>query len=510
MSSGEHGSDQINWSSTLKPMQTPGERRSRTLVTGDKLPNPLLGTMTLVLLSGFFPVIIVANTPGDGFRAWGGAAVVMIIVGARFAWIVSSRDRRLFEMATWLYFYMFLGAAPLVQLRERVDPDTTPAIQHSYDGQAVAIVLISAFAIMAGSALSARRSRDLGDTQTSPIHRGRATLLALGVIAFTAIYIVRLGPRMLIASRDERGAAAVAMFPDLTASTIASALVSMGLLVSVVAQLTLNRERSAAGLERKYLLLTTTTLLLFAFVNPISMPRYVFGTVVLGYLAALGIYGTTNRFRITALSSIAGLLFLFPILDLFRRNLDARVQFENPFESLLSGDYDSFAQINNTAFYVAAEGATMGGQALGVLLFWVPRSIWPNKPVDTGILLAEHRGYGFTNLSAPLPAELFVNGGWVLLVLGMLAFGYALRRWDVSTEQALSARGVPTVLGCIVPFYLLLILRGSLLQAMASLAVILVMTWFVRGRAPLNQAAAEEGSAVQLRRQDQRSAIPDR
>lgn len=219
--------------------------------------------------------------------------------------------------------------------------------------------------------------------------------------------------------------------------------------------------------------------MMFLIVNPISSPRYIFGTVALGYLAALGAYSSLRRYRVIALSSVLGLLFLFPLLDTFRYDANATIQVVNPLESFLSGDYDSFAQINNAVSYVADVGATSGRQALGVLLFWVPRAVWPAKPVDTGILLAEYRGYGFTNLSAPLPAEFYINGGWAFLVIGMIAFGYAIKGWDRRSEDNLARLGVPTLVGCILPFYLLIVLRGSLLQAMAYLSVVLLCSWFI-------------------------------
>jgi hypothetical protein len=440
-----------------------------------------MGSLTFIGLSVIFPLLILLNTPSNGYGAWVGALAVTVLVGGRFAWIVGSRERRLFEMTTWLYFYLFLGAAPMVQLRERYDPGTTPGIKHELDWPAVAIVVVSALALMVGSGLANLRRHEIKAIRTTAVNRTRTTILTLVVMAFSLFYVVRLGPAMLLASRDDRARAAYAAFPDPTIAAVASATVSMGLLVAVVAQLAVLRDRVSLGQKRPFLLLTVSTIMLIACTNPISTPRYIFGTVALGLLAAIGFYGSTNRFRLAALGAIAGLLFVFPLLDVFRRTIDSTLAFESPFDSFLSGDYDSFAQINNTVLYVMNSGATAGQQALGVVFFWIPRSVWPDKPVDTGILLANERGYGFTNLSAPLPAEMFINGGWAVLVGGMLLFGFALRRWDAATERTIASIGVPSILGSTIPFYLLIVLRGSLLQAMAYLSVILVAAMWVRG-----------------------------
>ncbi len=59
-------------------------------------------------------------------------------------------------------------------------------------------------------------------------------------------------------------------------------------------------------------------------------------------------------------------------------------------------------------------------------------------------------------------------------------------------DAQILATGTPTLLGSIVPVLLPFMLRGSLLQAMASLGVILLLNWFLtfkssaqqRGKAP--------------------------
>ncbi|OBA93109.1 hypothetical protein A5662_20345 [Mycobacteriaceae bacterium 1482268.1] len=112
-------------------------------------------------------------------------------------------------------------------------------------------------------------------------------------------------------------------------------------------------------------------------------------------------------------------------------------------------------------------------------LFWMPRRIWPDKPHDTGILLAESRRYGVSNLSAPLWAEMYINGGWPLLITGMLALGVFVRSQDGRIEKTLQRARAPGVLACIMPFYLIILLRGSLLQAMSYLLVAILSAAFV-------------------------------
>ena len=81
--------------------------------------------------------------------------------------------------------------------------------------------------------------------------------------------------------------------------------------------------------------------------------------------------------------------------------------------------------------YVEEFGISWGNQLLGAILFFVPRSIWPSKPLGTGhtAIVALDQHY-FSNVSAPLIAEGYVNFGIVGVVLFALAAGWIFRKLD--------------------------------------------------------------------------------
>lgn len=440
-------------------------------------PAPLLGTLTFLAAGIGVPAIVISATGPDPLPDWTLALTSVVISAARFAWIVGSRQRRLFEMTTWLFFYTFLGMAPLVQLRMQANPPTTPNLFHELDGVAMTIVIVSQLALIIGSALASRRAADerpprrqLSWTRT----RNYSAVLMVGTFA----YIAAVGPASLFSARSDRVGAVSSVISDSTLRPIVAALVTMGLLVAVVAQLQVRRERKQMGVKRPLLLLALSMIALLIVVNPFGSPRYVMGTVLLSLIAAFGVYRSMRAYRTVALSALAAIIVLFPALDAFRRTLDTTITIGNPLDSLVQGDFDGYGQTLNTALYVANEGIVWGNQMLGVILFWVPRAIWPEKANDTGVFLAEYRDYAFTNLSAPLPAELYINGSWPLVIIGMAILGYMLRRGDARSNSRVLEFGVPTVLGCVLPFFMIILLRGSLLQATANLAVILV-SWFL-------------------------------
>ena len=439
---------------------------------------PILGAAVFIALGGLLPLFLVGITPLDAYHsAWAWAYASTLISAAMFAWIVASAERRLYQLMTWLFMYAFLGLAPLVQLRVDTDPSTTPNIDHNYDWVALGVVVLGQVCMIVGGLFNQkppRTARRSGfDRRTVDGQRLAVVSVMLTIGAATLIAYVGLGT--LFASRIARDQALARMFPDSAVQALVLGAATMGLLVICVAQIQFRKEaKGRTGLGWSFLSLGSLAALL-VIVNPVGSPRYALMTVLLGLLTALGLVQQIRVYRFLAVSALAALLLLFPVLDTFRYSLNAGIHFTGVVDALTDGDYDSFGQLNNTIWYVETCGLAFGNQLTGALLFWVPRSLWEGKPVDTGILLAEAKGYDFSNLSAPLPAELYINFSWAGVVVGMTILGYLIRRWDSSNNRRIMELGSPTVVGCILPFYFLLLLRGSLLQATANLAVILVV-----------------------------------
>jgi hypothetical protein len=423
--------------------------------------------------------------------------VTVVLAGARFAWILGSRDRHLHEMVVWLFVYVYLGLAPFVQIRTNF-PGTTPGMTDEFAFEAAAISLLGEVAIIIGSWAAARWriGRVVPAARLAPVISNRRVYpLACVTLGLAVVYIALVGPQNLFAARSDLAAARADSIGGSVFGPLLSAGVKMGLLVAFISLIHLWRFKGSLGERRPVLMTFVVGVALAACVNPISSARYVFGTVLLAALGALGVYATVNRFRVASVGALLGLLFAFPLLDTFRRSLDAQIELESATDSLATGDFDAFAQLMNTAQYVADRGVTWGNQILGVVLFWVPRDLWAGKPIDTGAFLAEYKGYQFENLSAPLWAEFFINFAWVGVLVGMVLFGFLVRRLDIRAETALRGGRTPGILGSVIPFYLLIVMRGSLLQAMTNLIAILLAVAFVvwngreRGNAEVDRSS---------------------
>lgn len=444
-------------------------------------PAPLLATTALIALAAIVPIVIWSIGSPRNITTEFVLTLTTVVAGVRFSWVLGARYRHLHEMVLWLFVYTFLGVAPLIQYRTKF-PGTTPMLDLNFGTEAALVVLLGSIALICGSTWAARTepsprwSHLDRPSQVNPRNTYIWTVICLGL---AGAYIARVGPTSLFSSRSDLKASQAESLGNDPLATLVTAATRMGLVVAFVALMHVRAQRKAEGRPPLTVLPTVVFITLFMVINPVSSARYTFGTAALAALGALGAYATVTRFRVVAVGALAGLVVLFPLLDTFRRSSEATFELQGPVESMTTGDFDAFAQIINTVELVASQGLAWGYQLAGPFLFWIPRSIWPGKPIDTGIELAEFKGYGFQNLSAPLWSEFFINFGWVGVIVGMFLVGYLLRVLDSRAEIRLQLSPLPGVLACITPFYLLILLRGSLLQAMVNLFVIVGVSWWV-------------------------------
>lgn len=150
------------------------------------------------------------------------------------------------------------------------------------------------------------------------------------------------------------------------------------------------------------------------FVSPISHARFfVFAMYLFLILTFSDVLNKNNRFIAVLLGST---FIVMPTLDLFRFSYDASsYSISTGFGYLITGNFDAyqnFVRVIETGFI------SYGWQLVGVLLFFIPRSIWIDKPIGSGHELAGMNDLVLSNISMPLIAEGYVNFG----VVGSLLF----------------------------------------------------------------------------------------
>lgn len=467
---------------------------------GDAPLRPAAAVAVSSALAIALPAYLVADVENVGrSSAWIVTLGVMVWAGLRLSGLVIHGQPRLFDFFFWLFVYIFLGIAPTVQIRLDQPSTSTPGVEAIHDLPTAGLVVLGLVTYDLGRLVAGSRARK-APPPTSTVPQGheqqvsewRAVALTSVAALVTAYFLVKIGPGALLGSRESAQAARTAAWPDPAVRSIVYASAVYPLVIGAGALAQLRSTGSSLAWRRTgWVGLLLCMAILLVVVNPVATARYTFGTVIFALAVYLGAVRTSRRVRTTMLGTLGGFLFIFPLVDVFRSTDGGEFAQRSSFfgEYAANPDYDAFWQLANSYLFWLEGFVEPLRQLFGSLLFWVPRAVWPGKPMDTGILLAQYRGYKFGNLSAPLWAEAMVNGGVVGLVVTFVILGYALFRMDSKLTHALTASGVWAIAGAVFPVYMTILLRGSLLQATGVLIVATVCVLFVGGsRSPVPTA----------------------
>ncbi|MCD5343522.1 oligosaccharide repeat unit polymerase [Arthrobacter sp. AK04] len=433
-------------------------------------------TPALVIAASLITPLFVAAPLREWTLNAGLLFAISAYAGLRLAVIGSDGRGRTMQFFFWVYAYFFLGLAPLAQITEGIWP--WPSTVSTQTGEMASVIIVAALlAYETGRMYCERRPPTVGWAQTPRVLSPKRMLVVLPVAALVSIgQIIRIGPSTLLADRESFSnllAAGAGADARATAGLTVAALISASFASAYLIVLA-KRNKVIHGWALTSVFLVT--LALFAS-NPNSSARYVTTSVWVGILMALLWPLTRKAFLCLALAVTGGLLVIFPLLNVFRREGGRATTSDSLNGTLIQGDYDSFQQIANTVDHVSEHGHTYGHQFLSALLFFVPRSLWPEKGLDTGALVGASRGYYFTNLSAPLPAEMYIDGGLFLVVLAFLVLG-AFTVWaERQAQKPITERGFVGLMVPMVSVYQVIILRGSLLQSMGQIMSVMLIVW---------------------------------
>jgi oligosaccharide repeat unit polymerase len=210
---------------------------------------------------------------------------------------------------------------------------------------------------------------------------------------------------------------------------------------------------------------------------PTGSPRFWAATVLMGVFLIL--FGNFKNQKMFSYIFIFSMFLVFPMMSRFRStsneiswNISTDIYY-----SLLSGDYDAFKMLNVSIKYVIENGATYGSQLLGGILFFIPRSIWPNKPIGSGAFVATENGWYFTNTSMPFIGESIINFGFIGIVIFAVLLGRIFKSLDVSYWKVHNAKFNISYIEISYPFLIGLFfffLRGDFLNTFAYLSGFLV------------------------------------
>lgn len=222
-----------------------------------------------------------------------------------------------------------------------------------------------------------------------------------------------------------------------------------------------------------HVLITLVLMLVSAF--PFALSRYSMA-VIYGGLCVFCFPVFRQKTGIFPLFFLLAFLVFFPASNTFRVNdFSVSTLLEAIASTLLrldkgflSEDYDAYSMLYRAWCFVTTSGATFGYQLIGVLFFFIPRTLWPSKPVGSGYTIAKSQHQVFLNLSCPLPGEGLINFGFI----GLMAFSFIGSHLVCRVDEALWS-GIS--IKWFKPFYPFLamfvffIMRGDMLSSCSYL-----------------------------------------
>ena len=214
---------------------------------------------------------------------------------------------------------------------------------------------------------------------------------------------------------------------------------------------------------------------------PTAIPRYWLATFYLGAMLVFLKEYLKKHQQLFETFFLGSTILLFPILSIVRFS---RSEIKSTFGSIqdvfsysfLGGDFDAYSSLCSTINYVHSQGITWGKQLATVLLFFVPRSIWPSKSVGSGALVNKLEYSDFTNFSSTFIAEGYINFGVLGSILFIAGLALFIARYDYGYwfcgKSQFQYLVYPAAMGMI--FFML---RGDLLSSFAYSVGIYCAGW---------------------------------
>lgn len=226
---------------------------------------------------------------------------------------------------------------------------------------------------------------------------------------------------------------------------------------------------------RRSLIVSLTLVALLLIGNPpTGMARWQ-AAMLYGAVLITGFNKLSSKRHFFSFIMFIGLFLVFPILDLFRF-FTAGVNVRVSSNWITQGHLDSAQSI---ARAIDIDFVSYGYQLLGALLFFIPRSLWPEKPIGSGHTIAGIMDLELDNISMHILGEGYVNFGYIGIFLFSSVLGFVFgiidkRAWDRSSHYPVLTICYPFIV-CWVFFFV----RGDLMSSLAGIVGTIVTINFV-------------------------------
>lgn len=373
----------------------------------------------------------------------------------------------------WIFMFFFMYYAPLIQYLLSVFP--WQGLLTDDDVLATNGVVFLFNAVFAASGVVAARVKVEGYKQTDfsgflssgfAFQKKGKIIMTLIVCLLTAYSLSRTGFLGIVVARTQ----AVQAF--YSGDNSAVELIVEAIIPSLIAYTVTEATQGMVSKKEKWIRFAVLLLCLLICFFPTTIPRYktaaIYGAVFLVLFPQ--IKKGSKFFWIFILA----MFFAFPLLNSVRRAISLesmQAVFQDGLLSpYLEADYDAYRMLASSIKYVGSNGIAWGTQLLGAILFFVPRSIWPSKPVGSGAMLIQSE-FGvdtFSNVSCPFIAEGYINFGIVGVIVFAMLLGIFIEKIDTQYWLNTADRyGVVFSPYLYLVFMLFFVLRGDLLSSFA-------------------------------------------
>ncbi|MCS4092134.1 hypothetical protein FHT76_003800 [Rhizobium sp. BK176] len=391
-------------------------------------------------------------------------AIVIVGLGR-----LRSRDFEIGDIF-WFCLFIYFVISPLQRIHGDRIGGATAITAYAYDpaeyALAMLVVVVFAFPFLFVSMQSDEQPAATDVRPAIPF------ILFLNVVAFILFAMSEGGFERLLSSRLEQDGSQ----PFIASMLFLAVQSASACLVAAYCRLSPRRLTAVSMLLLVLVLLAVAR-------NPFNAPRFVllavWGPV---FLALAGGKLSAAKFY---LCGLVALTILFPILNITTRSgLEglqdlSQVSVVGNFFDIPS--VDVFDMAVHSVRYMSTHDLMWGEKLTAVVLFFVPRAVWPGKPIvgglDIGNDLFAAGMYGTPNLSLFLGCDFYMDFGFVGVVLGGFACAFLLgamirfnqdRFFGVRVLQFFIAASLPILLrgpvGAVLPLFVCQLFVAKLLS----------------------------------------------
>lgn len=423
----------------------------------------------------FVPVSLLMQLEYVILPAW----LTLFLLGYIVAVLFWFRGKDVLYASLLVFFYVFLLIAPIYQILSGEFPwGGVYSKRHIIEAWWLSFLSLLFFEI---GYISIRRSaKKVKQDIVEPLLSNRGKFLLFGGAIFcTLLGLSYVGVSSLFLVRNDTSQVLSSTLTDSSLGPMIGAILRVPTVIIMLLfayDLVYQIKRKA---NRKNILFSMW-LIFFLFIivavinNPISTARFWMGSIFLSTLLLYFVLFNKENSAAWFLLNVSILVAIFPVMDLYRNSMEesvveAIVNIDPKGELTTSPDFDAFQQQVNTIFVRETSEYSKGNQTLSSLFFFVPRSFWTSKSDPSGVYVAEMMGYNFTNLSAPLFTEFYLDGWFIGVSIGMFFLGLVYKK----TQNLFTGRAsaLPAIFYCFFCSYQVYFLRGSLMAVIGYLFV---------------------------------------